>query len=73
MLDIGLPEMDGFALASALRTQVRGAPLRLIAVTGYGQAQDMAAARAAGFDAFFVKPVEVRTLMEALAREVMAP
>jgi len=45
----------------------------LIAVTGYGQAQDMAAARAAGFDAFFVKPVEVRTLMEALAREVMAP
>jgi signal transduction histidine kinase len=73
VLDIGLPEMTGFELALALRRQACGAPIRLIAVTGYGQAQDMAAARAAGFNAFFVKPVEVRTLMEALAREVMTP
>jgi signal transduction histidine kinase len=73
VLDIGLPEMTGFELAYALRRQAEGAQLRLIAVTGYGQEQDMAAARAAGFDAFFVKPVEVGTLIEALAREVMAP
>jgi len=40
-IDIGLPEMDGYTLASRLREQRNGGPpLRLIAVTGYGQATD---------------------------------
>jgi signal transduction histidine kinase len=72
VLDIGLPEMNGFDLARALRQQAAGAPLRLLAVTGYGQAQDMAAARAAGFDAFFVKPVEVKSLVAALTTETVS-
>jgi signal transduction histidine kinase/ActR/RegA family two-component response regulator len=66
VLDIGLPDVDGLALARALRSGARRAPMRLIALTGYGRDQDRAAARAAGFDAFFVKPVEIPALLEAL-------
>ncbi len=73
VLDIGLPDMNGFDLGRALRAQMAGAPLRLVALTGYGQPQDEAAARAAGFDAFFVKPVDVEVLLAALAPQVMAP
>jgi DNA-binding response OmpR family regulator len=67
VLDIGLPDVDGLGLARALRS-IAGddAPLRLIALTGYGRDQDRAAALAAGFDAFFVKPVEISALLEAL-------
>jgi signal transduction histidine kinase/CheY-like chemotaxis protein len=66
VLDIGLPDMSGLELARALRSTANGPSLRLIALTGYGRAQDEAEARAAGFDAFFVKPVEIATLLEAL-------
>jgi signal transduction histidine kinase/CheY-like chemotaxis protein len=66
VLDIGLPEVDGFGLARALRSQPY-AP-RLIALTGYGREQDMAAAREAGFDAFFVKPVDIAMLLDAVAQ-----
>jgi signal transduction histidine kinase len=66
VLDIGLPDMDGFQLARALRLRNGGAALRLIALTGYGRDQDRAAARAAGFDAFFAKPVEIEALIGAL-------
>jgi CheY-like chemotaxis protein len=40
----------------------------LIALTGYGREQDKAAAHAAGFDAFFAKPVDIPTLLEAMER-----
>ena len=66
VLDIGLPQMDGFELARALRSRDGSGVLRLIALTGYGQSQDLAAAKAAGFDAFFTKPVEVDLLIAAL-------
>jgi signal transduction histidine kinase len=65
VLDIGLPEIDGYDLARALRSRSDGVP-RLIALTGYGRAQDMEAARQAGFDAYFVKPVDISVLLEAL-------
>jgi len=66
ILDIGLPEMDGNALARRLRQlpQMRGA--LLIAVTGYGRAEDRAAALAAGFDHHLVKPVDVQVLLKLL-------
>jgi len=66
VLDIGLPDMDGYELAKALRSHGQDRPLRLIALTGYGRDQDIAAARAAGFDAFFAKPVEIEALLESL-------
>jgi CheY-like chemotaxis protein len=66
VLDLGLPEMDGFDLARALRSRPHATPLRLIALTGYSREQDMLAAREAGFDAFFSKPVEIPTLLGEL-------
>jgi CheY-like chemotaxis protein/two-component sensor histidine kinase len=72
ILDIGLPEMDGFELAVKLRAQTETANALLIAVTGYGQDEDRKATKAAGFDHHLVKPVDIKTLtsiiMEAKTR-----
>ena len=65
LLDIGLPSLDGFQLARMLRAATPSG-LRLVALTGYGQDQDMAAAREAGFEKFFVKPASVETLIQAI-------
>ena len=61
VLDLGLPVMDGFELAARLR-QASASPLRLIALTGYGQDSDRERTQNAGFDAHLVKPVEVDEL-----------
>jgi CheY-like chemotaxis protein len=66
VIDIGLPGMDGYQLAAEIRSRRAGAPLRLIAFTGYGGAEDIARASAAGFDAHLVKPVEIDRLLEVL-------
>jgi signal transduction histidine kinase len=66
VLDIGLPGMNGFELGRELQSRAADAPPRLIALTGYGREQDMAAARAAGFEAFFVKPADLDRLVDAL-------
>jgi CheY-like chemotaxis protein len=65
VLDIGLPVMDGYELAAALRDRF-GAGLRLIAVTGYGQDHDVQRARVAGFEHHFVKPLAIARLLGAL-------
>nr|HET7859506.1 ATP-binding protein [Caldimonas sp.] len=65
ILDIGLPRIDGYALAAKIRAATEGR-CRLIAVTGYGLAEDRARTKAAGFEAHFVKPVELERLVEAL-------
>ena len=65
LLDIGLPVMDGYELARRLRTQL-GA-IKLVALTGYGQANDRARAKDAGFDVHMVKPVQMDALRAALA------
>jgi signal transduction histidine kinase len=69
VLDIGLPVMDGYELARLLR-QRPGKPITLLALTGYGQPEDKARARSAGFDAHFVKPVDFSQLLAALAGPV---
>jgi signal transduction histidine kinase len=56
ILDIGLPGMDGHALAKALRAVPATAQVQLIALTGYGQERDRQAASEAGFDRHLVKP-----------------
>ncbi|SAK64041.1 histidine kinase [Caballeronia arationis] len=66
LLDIGLPGMDGYELARRLRKKGETTPL-LIAITGYGQAEDRMRAQAAGFDLHFVKPVNVESLLKALS------
>ena len=67
VIDIGLPGMDGYQLAAEIRRRLAGKPMRLIAFTGYGGADDIARATAAGFDAHLVKPVEIDRLLAALA------
>ena len=62
VLDIGLPAVDGYELARHLRARLAGSPLRLIALTGYGQAADKQRAKDAGFDAHLVKPVALDAL-----------
>ena len=71
LLDIGLPEIDGFALARRLRSHPATAHAVLIAVTGYGREEDRAASREAGFDFHFVKPVDGGDLA-ALLGEIAA-
>jgi CheY-like chemotaxis protein len=67
LLDIGLPDVDGFELARRLRALSATSGATLIAVTGYGQDSDIAASRAAGFDDHLVKPVSPERLRELLA------
>jgi signal transduction histidine kinase len=64
--DIGLPGMDGFAVAEALRHEPETAEARLIAVTGYGREEDRRRAFEAGFDEHLVKPVDPEKLLEQL-------
>jgi CheY-like chemotaxis protein len=68
LLDIGLPGMDGFAVASALRKEGTGGRL-LVALTGYGEQQDKDRAQKAGFDHHLVKPIDPDTLQKLLVRK----
>ena len=65
LLDIGLPEMNGYVLAERLRARPGLKGVRLVALTGYGQAEDFA--RAAGFDDHLVKPIDLVRLERTLA------
>jgi CheY-like chemotaxis protein len=68
LIDIGLPVMDGYELARHLRASAATRAMRLVAVTGYGQASDAQQAIEAGFDEHVVKPFELDTLRDVLAR-----
>jgi PAS domain S-box-containing protein len=65
LVDIGLPDIDGYEVARQLR-QTHDGGVRLIAVTGYGQARDRALSQAAGFDAHLLKPLDPSTLEAAI-------
>jgi signal transduction histidine kinase/ActR/RegA family two-component response regulator len=68
LLDIGLPDMDGYELARRLRAQPENAGATLVALTGYGQNQDRAEARQAGFDHYLVKPADLNEVNDVLAQ-----
>ena len=57
LIDLGLPKLDGYEVARALRASPGGSATVLIAITGYGQAEDRRRSKEAGFDAHLVKPV----------------
>jgi len=63
LLDIGLPGMNGYELARQLRQRPGGRDMALIALTGYGQAEDRRKSREAGFDHHLTKPVNYDTLV----------
>ncbi len=66
LLDIGMPGMDGYALCRRIRDTDPDRRMRLIALTGFGQAHDRSRARAAGFDAHLTKPADLAALDGAL-------
>ncbi|BCS34960.1 hypothetical protein TBR22_A41860 [Luteitalea sp. TBR-22] len=72
MLDIGLPGMSGYEVARHLRASRATSKALLIALTGYGQPEDVERATAAGFDHHVVKPVSLETILD-LVRSSVAP
>jgi DNA-binding response OmpR family regulator len=67
LLDIGLPKVSGYEVARQLRAE-RGTSVLIVAITGWGQAQDRERAREAGFDHHFTKPVDFDGLLELIAQ-----
>ncbi|HET7340479.1 MAG TPA: PAS domain S-box protein [Methylomirabilota bacterium] len=66
LIDLGLPELDGYELARQIRAADPDRRMLLVAVTGYGSAEDRERSLTAGFDLHLVKPVDVETLNEVL-------
>ena len=67
LLDIGLPDIDGYEVARRLRADARFKHVPLVALTGYHGEADRVRARLAGFDEYLVKPVPYQMLNEVLA------
>jgi PAS domain S-box-containing protein len=70
LIDIGMPGMNGYEIARELRKieAEGGSKVTLIAVTGYGQAEDKLRSKEAGFDTHLVKPVDLKVLEEVLSK-----
>ncbi len=66
LLDIGMPDMDGYEVARRIRATAEYGRILLIALTGWGQEHDQRRSRAAGFDQHVVKPPDIDRLRELL-------
>jgi two-component system CheB/CheR fusion protein len=71
--DIGLPEMDGYAVARALRAEEQLRDAVLVAMTGYTQPEDKCRATEAGFHEHLAKPPSIERLAEVLSRAGPSP
>ena len=67
-LDIGLPGLDGYQVAREIRQRPVGAHVLLVALTGWGSAEDKDRTQRAGFDLHFTKPVEPEAVERLLVR-----
>jgi CheY-like chemotaxis protein len=72
LLDIGMPDMSGYEVASAVRRLPEGSDIVLVALTGWGQPDDRLRSGAAGFDHHLVKPVNPSILRRLLASPELA-
>jgi CheY-like chemotaxis protein len=68
ILDIGMPGLSGHEVARRIRAQNTGRPVKLIALTGWGQKADKDRAAESGFDFHFTKPIEPAQLSELIKR-----
>jgi len=69
LLDIGMPGLSGYDVATALRKEPWGKAMRLIALTGWGQESDRRHSKAAGFDWHLTKPIDMTTLSAVLKHD----
>jgi CheY-like chemotaxis protein len=67
LLDLGMPEMDGYEVARRIRERPEFDDVTLIALTGWGQDEDRRRAQEAGFNHHLVKPADISSLQELLA------
>jgi signal transduction histidine kinase/ActR/RegA family two-component response regulator len=70
IIDIGLPGMNGYELAGSIRANKAIETPIMLALTGYGQAEDFDRSREAGFDHHFVKPADLKTIQAAIDSEL---
>ena len=73
LCDLGLPDRDGYAIAADIRSDGELAQLPLIAISGYGAAEDQARSQRAGFDLHLTKPVSPTLLLSELSRRIPRP
>jgi signal transduction histidine kinase len=66
LLDIGMPRMNGYEAVAEIRKRLPGHPVRIIAITGWGQYEDKQRAAAAGFDMHMTKPVDPAAVVDLL-------
>ncbi|MCA1652598.1 MAG: response regulator [Acidobacteria bacterium] len=66
LVDIGLPVLDGYEVARRIRRMASGKDMRLVAVTGYGQPEDIQRSKEAGFDRHVTKPCDLTQMSELL-------
>lgn len=71
-LDLGMPEIDGYALARLLRAEFGYDGMRLVAISGWGREEDRAASRQAGFDAHVKKPAGL-DIIDSILKTVASP
>ena len=70
VMDIGMPDLNGYEACRRMRADASGRPMFVVALTGWGGAEDKAASRNAGFDVHLVKPVEPGAVAELLALQL---
>ncbi len=68
LLDIGMPDLNGYDTCRQIRQQPSGKEVFIVAVSGYGQKEDQQRAQEVGFDQYLTKPVEVEALIQVLSR-----
>jgi CheY-like chemotaxis protein len=66
LMDIGLPILNGYEACRRIRSQTWGAPITMVAITGWGQEDDHEQSNAAGFDLHLVKPVDHDELLRVV-------
>jgi CheY-like chemotaxis protein len=67
LLDLGMPGLDGYDVARWMRERPGHGPVRIVALTGWGDASERARTLKAGFDGHLVKPVDIDALQALLA------
>lgn len=73
LLDIGMPDMDGYEVAEKIRQNPQYAPIQLVALTGWSQEKDRLKSRASGFNEHLAKPVDINVLKKLLSKLAPRP